>query len=46
VLERTRFHAAQHIRQLYVFLGWIGIEPDRPLTAEDLKGIELPDAVW
>lgn len=46
VVERTRFHAAQHIRQLYVFLEWIGVEPDRPLTAEDLKGIELPDAVW
>ena len=46
VMERTRFHAAQHLRQLYVFLGWIGVEPDRPLTAEDLKGIELPDAVW
>lgn len=46
VVERTRFHAAQHIRQLYVFLDWIGVEPDRPLTAADLKGIELPDAVW
>jgi len=46
VVERTRFHAAQHIRQLYVFLEWIGVEPDRPLTAEDLKGIDLPDAVW
>lgn len=46
VLERTRFHAAQHLRQIYVFLDWIGVEPDRPLTADDLKGIQLPDAVW
>jgi hypothetical protein len=46
VLERTRFHVAQHLRQLYVFLEWTGTTPDRPLTAEDLSGIELPDAVW
>jgi uncharacterized damage-inducible protein DinB len=46
VLERTRSHAAQHLRQLYVFLEWIGVEPDRPLTAEDLKGIDLPESVW
>ena len=46
VLERTRSHAAQHLRQLYVFLQWIGVEPDRPLSAGDFQGIELPDAVW
>jgi hypothetical protein len=46
VLERTRSHAAQHLRQVYVFLEWVGVEPDRPLTAEDLKGIDLPEAVW
>jgi DinB superfamily/Glutaredoxin len=46
ILERTRFHAAQHLRQVYVFLDWIGIQPDQPLTEEDLKGIELPEAIW
>jgi hypothetical protein len=46
VLERTRMHVAQHLRQLYVFLEWTGTTPDRPLTAEDLAGIELPDAIW
>lgn len=46
VLERTRSHAAQHLRQLYEFLRWCGIEPDRPLGPEDLRGIDLPEAVW
>ncbi len=46
VFERTRSHAAQHLRQLYEFLRWCGVEPDRPLGREDLKGIDLPDAVW
>jgi hypothetical protein len=46
VLERTRLHTAQHLRQVYVFLDWIGVQPDRPLTEEDLQGFELPDAVW
>jgi hypothetical protein len=46
VLERTLSHAAQHLRQLYVFLEWIGVQPDQPLTAEDLRGIQLPEAVW
>jgi len=46
VFERTRGHAAQHLRQVYEFLRWCDIEPDRPLTREDLKGIDLPDALW
>jgi glutaredoxin len=46
VLERTRSHAAQHLRQLYEFLRWCQVEPDRPLSADDLRGIDLPDAVW
>ena len=46
VLERTRMHVAQHLRQIYVFLEWTGTQPDRPLTADDLAGIDLPDAVW
>lgn len=46
IVERTRSHAAQHLRQLYEFLRWCGIEPDRPLGREELSGIDLPDAVW
>ena len=46
VLERTAWHSAQHARHLILFLGWIGVEPDRPLTKEDLAGLPLPEAVW
>jgi glutaredoxin len=46
VFERTRSHAAQHLRQLYEFLRWCEIEPDRPLGRDELRGIDLPDALW
>jgi hypothetical protein len=46
IFERTRSHSAQHLRQLYDFLRWCGIEPDRPLGKDELRGIDLPDSVW
>ena len=46
IMERTKSHAGQHVRQLYVFLGWMNIEPDRPLTEADFKDIDLPEALW
>jgi glutaredoxin len=46
VLDRTAWHAAQHTRQLMLMLESIGIQPDRPLTAEDLRGLPVPDEVW
>ena len=44
--EHVRSRAARRLRQLYEFLRWCGIEPDRSLTWEELKGIDLPDTVW
>ncbi len=46
VLERTAWHAAQHTRQIMLMLTTYGTEPDRPLTAEDLAGLPVPDEVW
>lgn len=46
LLERTTWHAAQHLRQLYVFLGWMGVTPEDPLTAADFAGLPLPKEVW
>lgn len=46
VLERMTWHAAQHTRQLILMLDSAGIKADRPLTAEDLSGLPLPDEVW
>ena len=46
LLERTAWHAAQHFRQVCALLEGMGIEPDRPLTAEDYAGLPLPATVW
>ena len=46
VFERTAWHAAQHTRQMTLMLETYGITPDHPLSAEDLKGLPVPDEVW
>jgi uncharacterized damage-inducible protein DinB len=46
LLERCSWHSAQHTRQLQFLLGRMGVEPNQPLTAEDLKGLPLPEKVW
>ena len=46
VLERCAWHAAQHTRQLAFLLRRLGIEPEAPLTATDLDGLPVPEAVW
>jgi glutaredoxin len=45
-LERTAWHAGQHVRQLTMVLGMLGIAPDRPPTAETFAGLPMPDKVW
>lgn len=46
VLERTAWHSAQHTRQVMLMLESEGVAVDRPLTAQDLAGLPLPDEVW
>jgi hypothetical protein len=46
LLERTTWHAAQHLRQVYALLEKMGIVPDRPLTEEDYAGLPMPTALW
>lgn len=46
VLEREAWHGAQHTRQVMMFLGKLGLEPDGALTAGDLEGLPLPAGVW
>ena len=46
LLERTTWHAAQHLRQLYDLVDRLGIEPPEPLPADALAGLPLPEAVW
>jgi hypothetical protein len=46
LLERSTWHSAQHTRQLMAVLERYGIRPDRPLGAEDLAGLPLPERLW
>ena len=46
LLERTTWHAAQHLRQVYALLETAGLTPDQPLTAQDYAGLPLPDTLW
>jgi hypothetical protein len=45
-LERTTWHSGQHVRQLMMVLGLLGIAPDRPLGPETFAGLPMPDKVW
>jgi hypothetical protein len=46
LMERTTWHAAQHLRQMYWFLDRMGIVPDGKLTDADLAGLPFPAEVW
>lgn len=46
LFERSTWHSAQHARQVIAVLERNGIAPDRPLTAEELAGLPLPERLW
>jgi len=49
VLQRTRLHAGQHLRQLYAFHSWLGVTSDQPLGDDALLAMgltDLPDEVF
>jgi hypothetical protein len=45
-MERTTWHAAQHLRQIYWFLDQMGVRADAPLTDANLAGLPFPREVW
>ena len=45
-MERTTWHCAQHLRQIYWLLERMGVRADSPLTDADLEGLPLPRDVW
>jgi DinB superfamily len=45
-LERTTWHCAQHLRQLYVLAERAGVTPPAPLPTAAFKDLPLPDALW
>lgn len=46
LMERTTWHAAQHVRQVYWFLDRLGIRVGDALSERDLQGLPIPRAVW
>jgi hypothetical protein len=46
LMERTTWHAAQHLRQLYWLLERMNVTPERPLEAADFQGLPIPRDVW
>jgi len=47
VLERTGWHSGQHTRQIILMLREkLGIEPNGPISDDDLAGLPLPKNVW
>jgi glutaredoxin/DinB family protein len=45
-LERTTWHSGQHVRQIIMVLGMLGIDPDGPIGRETFAGLPMPDKVW
>lgn len=45
-LERTTWHSGQHVRQMMMVLGMLGIEPDQPVGPETWKDLPMPEKVW
>jgi len=46
LLERTTWHAGQHLRQLYDLAGRLEIDPPEPLRADLFEGLPMPESVW
>ena len=46
LLDRTVWHAAQHLRQIYDLLGKGGVTLEDPLKEADFEGLPLPKEVW
>lgn len=46
LLERTVWHAGQHLRQLYVLAERLGVTAPAPLPMDALDGLPLPEAIW
>jgi hypothetical protein len=46
LLERTTWHCAQHLRQLYVLAERLGVAAPAPLPVKTFEGLPLPEALW
>jgi hypothetical protein len=46
LLERTTWHAAQHVRQLYDLYQRLALTAPVPIPSETFAGLPLPHALW
>jgi hypothetical protein len=46
LLERTTWHALQHLRQIHALLEDAGAPPGEPLDQTLLDGLPLPQSIW
>ena len=46
LFERTVWHSTQHTRQLASLLEQAGVQPDQPLTSDDIRGLPLTEKIW
>jgi hypothetical protein len=46
LLERTAWHAAQHLRQLYAMAESLGVRPSEPMPVDAFERLPLPDSLW
>lgn len=45
-LERTTWHSGQHVRQMTMVLGTLGIIPDGAPAPDVFEGLPMPEKVW
>jgi hypothetical protein len=45
-MERTTWHAAQHLRPIYWLLDRMGVRAESPLADADFEGLPIPRDVW
>ena len=46
LMERTTWHAGQHVRQYMMLLEKEGVGHHRPLVASDFAKLPMPQNVW
>lgn len=46
LLERTTWHAAQHLRQLYILTARIDVAPPVPEPTDAYENLPMPTAIW
>lgn len=44
--ERTTWHSGQHVRQMTMVLGLLGITPSNPPGQEVFEGLPMPEKIW